>query len=263
MRLRYGLEVNPAIGLNLAKRCLCQKLDRSLCLEVLDACGYHAQTCRVEGSLIHRHDTVRDGLIPELKRYVTSVKTEQFIYELAQFNPDTGTTTEARMDIIAEMPELRAMVDVRVFLPANPTAASYNWKSTRANEMEKHERYVTHADGRRCSNMKFYAAVVNTYGKVGQEFVEFCAVIDNSSRGKGRGRNLTNLLSLLGVYANAEQVLLTHAPSMKRAQRGDVRAAIAAKEAQEAAAATAKAAKDAQTAAAALLRVDSKAMKWP
>ena len=133
-------------------------------------------------------------------------------------------------------------------------AASYNWKSTRANEIEKHERYVTHADGRRCSNMKLYAAVVNTYGKVGQEFVEFCAVIDNSSRGKGRGRNLTNLLSLLGVYANAEQVLLTHAPSMKRAQRGDVKAAIAAKEAQEAAAATAKATKVAQAAAAAQLK---------
>ena len=166
----------------------------------------------MKGSLIHRHDTVRDGLVPELKQCVTSVKTEQFIYELSQFNPDTGTTTEARMDIIAEMPELRAMLDVRVFLPANPTAANCKWKSTRANETEKHDRYVTHADGRRCSNMKLYAAVVNTYGKVGQEFVDFCAVIDNSRRGKGRGRNLTNLLSLLGVYANAEQVLLSAHP---------------------------------------------------
>ena len=100
--------------------------------------------------------------------------------------------------------------------------------------------------------------MVNTYGKVGQEFVDFCAVIDNSSRGKGRGRNLTNLLSLLGVYANAEQVLLTHAPSMKRAQRGDVKAAIAAKEAQEAATATAKVAK---AAAAAQLKATSKARK--
>ena len=109
--------------------------------------------------------------------------------------------------------------------------------------------------------MKLYAAVVNTYGKVGQEFVDFCAVVDSSSRGKGRGRNLTNLLSLLGVYANAEQVLLTHAPSMKRAQRGDVKAAIAAKEAQEAAAATAKAAKVAQAAAAAQLKVPSKVRK--
>ena len=117
MRLRYGLEVNPAIGTHLAKRCLCQKLDGSFCLEILDVCGYHAQTCKVEGALIHRHDTVRDGLIPELKKYVTSVKTEQFVYELAQLNEGTGTTTEARVDIIAEMPGLRAMLDTR-FSPA-------------------------------------------------------------------------------------------------------------------------------------------------
>ena len=98
---------------------------------------------------------MRDGLIPQLKRYVTSVKTEQFIYELAQFNQGTGTTTEARMDNIAEMPELRAVLDVRVFLPAN-TAAYCMWKSTGANETEKHARYATHTDGRRCSNMKSY-----------------------------------------------------------------------------------------------------------
>ena len=53
--------------------------------------------------------------------------------------------------------------------------------------------------------MKFYAAVVNTYGKVGQEFEDFAAVVDNETRGKARGRSLVNLLSLLGVYANAEK----------------------------------------------------------
>ena len=42
-------------------------------------------------------------------------------------------------------------------------------------------------------------------------------------------------MSLLGVYANAEKVVLTHAPAQKRAQRGDVVAAIAAKDAQAAA----------------------------
>ena len=41
--------------------------------------------------------------------------------------------------------------------------------------------------------MKLYAAVVNTYGKVGQEFIDFCIVelVDNNNRGKGRGRDLT------------------------------------------------------------------------
>ena len=54
--------------------------------------------------------------------------------------------------------------------------------------------------------------------------------MDNNNRGKGRGTDLTILLFLLGVYANAEKVVLAHAPALKRAQRGDVVAAIAAKE---------------------------------
>ena len=61
--------------------------------------------------------------------------------------------------------------------------------------------------------------------------------MDNNSRGNGRGRDLTILLSLLGVYASAEKVVLVHAPALKRAQRGDVVAAIAAKDAEAAAAA--------------------------
>ena len=79
--------------------------------------------------------------------------------------------------------------------------------------------------------MVLFAAVVNTYGYVGKEFQEFCAVIDEKGRKKNRGRTLIQLLSLLGVYANAEKVLLAHAPSKKRSQREDVIAAIAAKDA--------------------------------
>ena len=65
--------------------------------------------------------------------------------------------------------------------------------------------------------------------------MDFASVVDSKNHGKARGRDLTNLLSLLGVYANAEKVVLTHAPALKRAQRGDVVAAIAAKDAQAAA----------------------------
>ena len=59
-----------------------------------------------------------------------------------------------------------------------------------------------------------------------------------------------------------EKVLLAHAPSMKRAQRGDVQAAIVAKQAQEAAAASAKAAKAAADVAAPP-KINSKATKCP
>ena len=56
-------------------------------------------------------------------------------------------------------------------------------------------------------------------------------MIDEKNRGKGRGRSLIKLQPLLGVYANAEKVLLAHAPSNKRSQREDVIAAIAATDA--------------------------------
>ena len=128
------------------------------------------------------------------------------------------------MDIVAESPMLRAMLDVRCYL----AALKRQWRSARAHEIEKHQRYVTHTDGRRCTNLTLYAAVVNTYGYVGQEFRDFCASIDR----KGHGKRLMTLFSLLGVYANAEQVLLAYTPSQSRAQREDVLAAIAAKEAE-------------------------------
>ena len=59
--------------------------------------------------------------------------------------------------------------------------------------------------------------------------------MDNNSRGKGRGRDLTILLSLRGVSANAEKVVLAHAPALKRAQRADVVGAIASEDAEAAA----------------------------
>ena len=89
MRLRNGLAVIPAIGQNLSQRCLAKKGNGCYCLKVLDAFGQHAQLCQVEGTVIHRHDTVRDGLKEELNRHVTSLKTERFIYELAELNENT------------------------------------------------------------------------------------------------------------------------------------------------------------------------------
>ena len=60
--------------------------------------------------------------------------------------------------------------------------------------------------------------------------------MDKNIRGKGRGRDLTNLLSLLGIHTNAEKLVIAHAPTLKRARRGDVKSAIAGQDAQAAAA---------------------------
>ena len=62
----------------------------------------------------------------------------------------------------------------------------------------------------------------------------------------------------LGVYANAEKVVLAHASALKRAQRGDVIAAIAAKDAQAAAAAA-----NGATAAAKALRENATPKQHP
>ena len=126
--------INPAIGPNIANRCLARKTDGTYCLASLDACAQHAQICKVEGANIHRHDTVRDGIIPALKRHVTSVKTEQFIYEQSQLDENTGGTNEARMDIISEMSQLRSMLDIRVlfqrFVADGNIREHTRWKNT-------------------------------------------------------------------------------------------------------------------------------------
>ena len=74
---------------------------------MLDAYGRHAQVCKVEGAACQRHDTIRDGIVPALKPHVTTLKLEQFIYELAQHDEDTGQTQEAEVDIVSESPKPR------------------------------------------------------------------------------------------------------------------------------------------------------------
>ena len=72
-------------------------------------------------------------------------------------------------------------------------------------------------------------AVVNTYGYVGEEFRDFCSVLNTKKvRGNARGKSLLKLFSLLGVYANAEKVLLAYTPIKKRAQCEAVLKAVAA-----------------------------------
>ena len=77
--------------------------------------------------------------------------------------------------------------------------------------------------------MSLYPAVVNTYGYVGEEFRDFCTALNTKKvRGNARGKSLLKLFSLLGVYANAEKILLAYTPIKKRAQSEAVLKAVAA-----------------------------------
>ena len=110
------------------------------------------------------------------------------------------------------------MLDVRCYL----STLKSGWRYAPAHEIEKHQRYVTHSNGRRCKNMTLYAAAVNTYGYVGQEFRDFCATIDT----KARGRRLLTLFSLIGGYANVEQILADLCVLTKRVQLFETERAI-------------------------------------
>ena len=52
--------------------------------------------------MAQRLDCILVPRVPAMRPIFTAVKLEQFIYELAQFDQNTGETTEARMDIVAE-----------------------------------------------------------------------------------------------------------------------------------------------------------------
>ena len=84
--------------------------------EGLVTSGQHEHVCKVEGSSVIRHDTIKDETVPDLKPHITSVRLEQFIHELAQHDDNTGKMLEAKMGIVAESPKLRAMLDVQCYL---------------------------------------------------------------------------------------------------------------------------------------------------
>ena len=116
----------------------------------------YKEICNVEGTAAHRPDTNRDELVPVMRPIFTAIKLEQHIYALAQFDENTSETTEARTDIVAETGKFRAMLDIRCFV----SKFKCGRRSTRAHEMEKHRRYVTHQNGRRCTNMELSARAI-------------------------------------------------------------------------------------------------------
>ena len=107
-----------------------KRLDR---LANIDACAQHAQICKLEDTFIHKHNTVRDGIKPALKRHVTSVKTEQFISELSQLYEKSGSINQSLLYTAADTLHPRAMLDIRASL----STLLGGWKSTRAHEIEK------------------------------------------------------------------------------------------------------------------------------
>ena len=207
MRIRYGLPVDPAIPYVRVQKCGAVKGNGKQCGHVLDAVGQHALACKCGGHSHHRHDACRDVLGRHLKPLVTSVKFEQFVHELAQPDEATGETRAARLDLVVLTKDKKALLDVRIFHPLGPTGRRAGKYSLSANENYKYLRYPTHQDGRRLTNAVIVPIVVNTFGAVGEKAQEFFKSVGT------RANDLVNLVSMMGVYGSAENVLLVHSRS--------------------------------------------------
>ena len=166
MRIRYGLDVGPAIPYVSVQVCGARKGDGSVCGKALDASGQHALACKCGGHSHHRHDACRYALGRHLKLLVTSVKFEQFIHELARPDEDTGETRAARLNLVVKTKVGKALLDVRVFHPLGPDGRRPGKYTLIANEKDKYERYPTHKDGRRLTNATIVPIAVNTFGAV-------------------------------------------------------------------------------------------------
>ena len=177
------------------------------CGKALDAVGQHALACKCGGHSHHRHDACRDVLGRHLKPLVTSVKFEQFIHELAQPDEDTGETRAARLDLVVQTKDMKALLDVRIFHPLGPNGRHAGKYTLAANEKDKYDRYPTHQDGRRLTNATIVPIVVNTFGAVGEKAREFFKSIGKTAR------ELVELVSVMGVYGSADKILFVHSPA--------------------------------------------------
>ena len=73
MRIRYGLDVGPAVPYVSVQQCGAVKGAGSQCGKALDAVGQHALACKCGGHSHHRHDACRDVLGRHLKPLVLSL----------------------------------------------------------------------------------------------------------------------------------------------------------------------------------------------
>ena len=219
MRFRYGLDVGPVFRPRKASSvCVSQKCggggrdsvkNVGCCAKTLDSKGRHAVTCNVGGKIIHRHDSIVSRLGDLLKRFVISVSQEVFVHELEQVCPETGSWTEAKLDLDVATRQGRFLLDVSVFHPFQKgTKEKFKHVHLSEREQKKYERYPLYRDGQRVTDAALVPIILNTYGGVGTKAVEFLyAVAGNEAK------RIIDEISMLAVLLSAEMILLSHAPS--------------------------------------------------
>ena len=217
MRMRFGLNIGPALGGPAEANCGHVKAGGERCACSLDQFGHHAVACGRGGGFVARHDAIVRELARSLKAMGLRVRVEVWVDDLTEQLP-SGRTREARMDLVVESSHGTDYLDVTCFHPFSSEGHRRTHASggtPLAQEERKRDRYPVRepASRRRITMARFVPVAVTTYGLVGPAAVALFAEYEAERReraGGVAGRNggrLAALVSEVAVFGAARMIL--------------------------------------------------------
>jgi hypothetical protein len=230
IRLWYGLDILPAIpdADDMCRSCCNVSVPRpgvarSDCKEPLDAKGRHAVICPTGGSVVIRHNYLRDGVGHALRALLSGVWWER------REATDKKEGGEAQLDLTVEDPIVPGLLDFVVCFPVRPDGR--NVYKLGSHVTRKFGIYPRSKEGRRLTSMPLIPVVLNIFGKLNELAVQYFARVESVARKRGKpfratpggARSLAELASLLVVLNTASIVrqAYSHRRSEGQAQQGD------------------------------------------
>ena len=216
MRMRFGLDVRPAIGASAETQCGHVKGSGGRCPETLDPFGHHAAACGKGGGFVERHDGIVVELAARLRRMGFKVAVERWVDDVAESRPG-GQERRARMDLVVQSGRGIDYLDVTCFHPFSAAGGARPPSSggtPEAHEMRKRDRYPVRELGsrRRTTMARFVPVAVTTYGLVGPAAVALFSEYEGELRerkgdaGLRNGGYLAALVSEAAVFGAARMV---------------------------------------------------------
>ncbi len=232
MRLRFGLDVLPALSEDARGQRQCQMTNKAgeRCCAVLDAKGHHACTCRKQNQQLARHSVIVREIGKALRRRGLWVAEERWVDELTVRTVERTADgiqvryKEARLDLVVRDGARLWWLDFTCFHPFNGGKArgAYmpRW-SLDSREKDKHVTYRVRSGGlRSVANGRVVPIVANSYAALGQEALGFFRIANSVARRQERSCSETRLEPLvqsLVVYFVASGVIDAYSAKLDRA----------------------------------------------
>ena len=120
MRMRFGLDVRPALGEPAEIQCGHTKAGGVQCTANLDSFGHHAAACGKGGGFVERHDCIVEELGARLKSMGLKVAVERWVDDVVE-SRSGGRSRRARMDLVVQSARGTDYLDVTCFHPFTAT----------------------------------------------------------------------------------------------------------------------------------------------